>query len=339
MTNTPKQTISSEVDYDKGYRFRLWVTAVEDSATLGMGFNAYHSHILRSLGIWQHQGVCFIYPNDKQINFDALTKDDLFGFLGKKNSNMTGPGRNIKNFKLAVLDVFLKFKFPKLLPFFRNSDHATSLRAAMFEFHNSRQPQGWESHKVNKLFENGNALFIHNPKADDIFDLNAGLDVDFFEYYIQIYHLSLRDQSGTINVKKIRVPIHQNMLRKESEAYDLISKKALKYDYMEGIKIYEGFGITCEYKGEYGYQSDIACVLRERLLHHPFYQTLFPTMILNGADGNFFGSVIEFNFHNTKEEHILCSDRKTRYRNKDWIYNDKFINDIKSLIKRMGSEV
>lgn len=339
MTNTSKQIISSEVDYDKGYRFRLWVTAVEDSATLGMGFNAYHSHMLRSLHAWRDQGVRFTNPRDRDINFDALTKDDLFGFLGKKNSQMEGPVRNIKNFKVAIIDIFLKFKFPELCASFRNSDDVTSLRAAILNFHSGKEPADYSFKRLRKFLNEDDALFISHPRYDQIYDINDGYDVDDFLYYIKCFHFTQRNYSGTLNATRLEIPIHPNMVKAGSEIFRFLDKKQFRYEYMRGIQVFRGFGVPIEYKSQHMKQTRISCILRDELLNTPHFENVsFLHQIVGGKEKSFF-CITDFIEHYRCPDYVLCNDIEIRYENKNWIYTRKFIKDTKNLINKIGSDI
>lgn len=72
-----RETIKADLAYDQPYRFKLWLAVVEDSATLGMGFRAYFSHIRSSLDLWEKSGLFFVNAKNQRLNLDVLKADDL----------------------------------------------------------------------------------------------------------------------------------------------------------------------------------------------------------------------------------------------------------------------
>ncbi|NCO04093.1 MAG: hypothetical protein GW903_07885 [Alphaproteobacteria bacterium] len=110
-----ERRISTETEYTDAHRFRIWSSIVDDMDLLGKGYRAYHTHIFESFRKWEAQGIEFFNPKGKSLYLDALKADDLYGFLGRKEQLPTGPKRKIETSKVAVLDAFLRAKFPKLL--------------------------------------------------------------------------------------------------------------------------------------------------------------------------------------------------------------------------------
>ena len=121
------RSIITDTDYSPQYRFRLWIALVDDMDFLGMGYRAYHSHIMRSCQEFQKTGYEFLHPRGFELNLSQLMPDDLYGFLGKSSEHPTGPARNIKVNKFAVLDAFFKVKFPERAAAFKDSTIFESL--------------------------------------------------------------------------------------------------------------------------------------------------------------------------------------------------------------------
>lgn len=135
IANTDKkEAIKAELSYDQPYRFKLWLAVVEDSTNLGMGFRAYLSHVRSSLAIWEQSDIVFVNSKNQSLNLDALKADDLWGFLGKKDEQPQGPKRHIDASKVAVLDVYMKKRFPALAATFAKSTISPEVAAVLRSF-------------------------------------------------------------------------------------------------------------------------------------------------------------------------------------------------------------
>lgn len=99
------------------YRFQVWRTLWEDCVILGMGYRAYHSHMLDALTLAKKRGVELKNPKGEELQLSALTRDDLKGFLGKKSPVATGPGHRLSLPKFWVIDVFIKLQHPECAAF------------------------------------------------------------------------------------------------------------------------------------------------------------------------------------------------------------------------------
>jgi len=127
LTEDHSKQIVTDTDYSPEYRFRLWVALVDDLDLLGMGYRAYHSHIMRGFQEWHKAGFKFLHPRGHELNLSELTPDDLYGFLGKLSNHPNGPARNIKVHKFAVLDAFFKTKYPERAAAFKEAQIIESL--------------------------------------------------------------------------------------------------------------------------------------------------------------------------------------------------------------------
>ncbi|AXX97821.1 hypothetical protein [Profundibacter amoris] len=120
MLNNQK-SICAALRFEPEYRFRLWQALIDDIELLGVGHGKYLDQIHDSFSIWHETGYDFHHPNGNPIDLDALTKDDLYGFIRGYKSGASGPTRKISHNKVAVLDVFLKAKYPYLVAAFDQS--------------------------------------------------------------------------------------------------------------------------------------------------------------------------------------------------------------------------
>lgn len=131
-----REVIKANLAYEQPYRFKLWLAAVEDSTSLGMEFRAYLSHIRSSLHIWEKSGTAFVNVKNERLNLDALKADDLWGFLGKREQQPQGPKRYIDPIKIAVLDVYIKKKYPTLAATLSKSTISPEVAAVLRSFFN-----------------------------------------------------------------------------------------------------------------------------------------------------------------------------------------------------------
>lgn len=267
--------IQTSDDYTYSYRYRLWVSIVEDMSSLGMGYRAYHNHILRSLNSWRRTGTVFLSSSGEPLNFDALASDDLWGFLGKESHNPKGPARKISPAKLAVLDVFIKAKYPTIQPVLERQSGVVALSAAMKNFFVFPGVDEFKGEALNWYNESISGVYF--PELD--FSLSTLLEDKRRERLmgraLTAYIINSRSDFELCVVHRVEVPLsarYINLLHEERQKTNdlmrIIERHAPKQTF-----IYSGVAYSSSLNK--GFMSDRAiCLMRDRTTYEPYVSNL-----------------------------------------------------------------
>ncbi len=272
-TEDSSKLIVTDTDYSPEYRFRLWVALVDDLDFLGMGYRSYHSHIMRSFQEWSKLGYKFIHPRGHDLNLPELTHDDLYGFLGKSSDHPTGPARNIKVHKFAVLDAFFKTKYPERAAAFKEAHVLEALAYAgrMFLAGSDAKetPKDGEytlSHFINLM----NGVYF-NESVEQFAEGN--------NYYLSVYLFKPAPGKKYAYVWKIFFPFEQVCI--DSIQSDKGKNEPIDDGYNTNpIVIYEGIGFFAR-SSLTDTELDLVCMTRDRRTYFPGTASLHFTNVGN----------------------------------------------------------
>ncbi|WP_113154826.1 hypothetical protein [Nitratireductor sp. OM-1] len=201
-SQNPFRTITAESNYSPEYRFRLWQALVDDISLLKVGYRAYYSHMMRSFRDWKSGGVKFVHPNGAPINLDELTRDDLYGFLGKEHQRPLGPSRNIHHFKFAVIDVFFKTKYPVVARAFADDGLLESLGKVATMFYGQANIDGDGS-------SYSNSLIIHDQLEGVYVRESVSWNKIYKDTHISAYIIKNSESPFYAKIKKLYFPTEE----------------------------------------------------------------------------------------------------------------------------------
>lgn len=208
-----EEGIETETAYTDAHRFRIWSAIVDDMDLLGKGYRAYHTHIFESFRKWEAQGIGFFNPRGKSLYLDALKADDLYGFLGRKEQLPKGPKRKIETSKVAVLDAFLRAKFPKLSVSQPSGEAPMALAQMAEAFYGLIGEDASNKKNLSSTVRALDGIFIHSPFfADDDLEMmvhHMGKPGWGFPLII----VNGRPQSGYCVVHKVFLPIRSEYFK------------------------------------------------------------------------------------------------------------------------------
>ncbi len=286
-----EKTIRTRIDYSDAQRFQIWSAIIEDMDLLGKGYRAYHTHIFESFKKWEAQAIEFQNPKGKSLFLDALKADDLYGFIGRKNQLPKGPKRKLEASKIAVLDAFLKAKFPKIssLP---PSGEPPVAHAQMADAFNGLLNQGdSKNHDLTRIVEALDGIFIHSP-----FFADEELERMVFHmgepgWGFPLIMVNSRPRSSYCVVHKVFLPIRSEYFEKyaidsdywendyhDPEDRDLAQKIRARIDTKnqnlnDEIEVWSGAGVVVPH--DYANPMvTLECILKHRLSGEPDISSL-----------------------------------------------------------------
>ena len=106
-TDTPTQ-IETRAGYSLERRRKAWEIVLGHLKSNGQGHGSYLKMVQRSIASAQESGVSIKDFRGVPIDVEAISKDDLFGFLGGTKNPGNGPQRRISDYKLAILDAYFR---------------------------------------------------------------------------------------------------------------------------------------------------------------------------------------------------------------------------------------
>lgn len=337
-----QKVIRTKTDYTESYRFRLWVALIDDMDLLGMGHRAYHSHIFESHRAWEAEGIKFLNAKDQNLNLDALSKDDIYGFLGKKDQAPTGPKRKIETAKFAVLDAFFQAKYPKLTAAFDVDTPVVELISVLRTFLAPEMaPRGTPQERF-ELHRSIDGIFFPRPRFS-VADLRtAKKKGEPFARTIPTFIVNARMNHCVVH--KVEFPLRVSYLRTDSSERDTLEtiRPWIERHAPEETKIYSGIGLLNSSEHQLGDPS-LACILRDRVLYRPCLTTLQiqrfyedekddPYWVTDGA--------IESSGDDWWRYFIFCKDPNNYAKMSEEVsYSADFINDVFKFKSKLGSEV
>jgi hypothetical protein len=242
-----------------------------------MGFRAYHSHILRSLSSWREQGVDLQTAHGGQLHFDVLHQDDLWGFLGKKDEQPTGPKRKIQANKLAVLDAYFRIKDPALADSFAEANLGSALVTMLKSFFATSQSHFSRSRKQFERLEG-----IYLPKFQlSLESMAEAIKAEHTEpFCVSPIFIRRHMSMDYIVVHKIAAPVRPEDLPDEPEQQEL--RRHLADHSPAATCIYSGVGLVGT-ESNLKYMS-LACMLRDTVTYDPHLMHLDIILVLDEFD-------------------------------------------------------
>ena len=343
----PAKVIQTLTDYPQVYRFRLWVALVEDMELLGMGHRAYHSHIFESFRSWAAQGIEFQNAKGRDLVIDALRKDDVYGFLGKRDERPGGPKRNIETSKFAVLDAFFRQKYPDLAASFAVQTPTTQLVSVLKSFFAKEPQQTLSNEELHRLFRSIDGIYIPFPQISVSKIRRAMESGEDFDFTVPVFLVTARLQLTHCIVHKVEFPLESRFLRFGSEA-SLATKKMVSWierHRPEQTMIFSGLGVPTDSAVEIG-DPAFSCVLRDRTLYRPCLTTLSINQIRYESypdDGDASWQVAglhETSGNSYRRYFQFCRDANHYADLKgNLCYSADFINEIFELKEKLGAEI
>lgn len=258
-TVSSAQVITTDDAYGATYRFRLWRATVDDMTTLRMGFRSYYAHVLGSLYIWKKNGVLFQSAKGTILNFESLKQDDLWGFLGKKEDQPSGPKRNISSGKVAVLDAYFRYKFPILARTFAKSNVAPELAMLLNGYFHPNVDFTIDAEQRLREIEGVYVCRLDYSEIKVRQAIRAG-NREFFRCEALIVRHN--KEMNYLAIHKIAVPIKIDYIN-ESIRSSIICNYINHHKDSQSL-IYSGVGILNTHRFSTDSILSIACLLRER---------------------------------------------------------------------------
>ncbi len=279
------QVIKTEAIITDAYRFHVWRTIWEDSIVLGMGYRSYHSHILETLNRATVNGTSFLNPKGQPLRLDALERDDLKGFLGKKNPNAIGPGVRIRPPKFWVLDAFVRIEHPNCALFLDQEALKRSLLTSARAYFQRPDAESTYLHHTAKYIKGiyvptMRKAFLKNLLEIKEFKLEY-LTIPVYYIYFENNFLNYGITPNYFYFEKVMYPVNLHMMGEgehngDGFYYDLDNYFALKKKYAfgedRGTNICAGFGIFSSDSKLHGVTADL--IGKHTVRHNPFFSHL-----------------------------------------------------------------
>lgn len=267
-SQSEQEQVRAELAYSETYRFRLWIAVLEESSALGMGFRAFRSHVRRSLKLWSDAGTVFLSFKGGALNLDALTDDDLWGFLGKKDERPQGPKRHIQAQKLAVLDVFFKKQYPALARLFGAEQISNELTANLAMFFTAANQTSNEAKRL-AAFEAIEGVYVQKLVQIEPPDKhNAFLDPRY-QFIVAVFMFSLDKSSGRCAAHKIELPLRSSFITPEGSHWrsDEFMSHLERFSISETV-VYSGIALISKPRFNQAIMQ-LSCILRDRTTYDP----------------------------------------------------------------------
>jgi hypothetical protein len=339
-----QKIIRTRTDYSQPYRFRLWVALVEDMALLGMGYRAYCSHIFESYRAWKAQGIEFRNAKGGTLILDALTQDDLYGFLGKTEQAPIGPKRKIELSKFSVLDAFFQVKYPTLAASFEVDTPILELVSIFHAFFSKEITTNYSEQDLLELHESIDGIYFPKPRISIAELRRAMQNGETYKRTIPIFIVNSGAGKRYCVVHRVEFPLHSNYLRVETSEQNMMS---LLRPWLERHKpsetvIHSGIGLIAP--SEFGSKNpSLACILRDRVLYRPCLTNL---AILRTDIGDIdetewvISGAIESSWQYSWMGYRFCKSLGHYATMRTEVsYSADFINDIFEMKNQLGLEV
>ena len=264
--------IYAEHEYDLEYQQNLWIALWDDFDRVGKGNQYYINQMKRDFDFFTKPqvGYKFLTSQGAPLDVTALTKDDIYGFKGKRTDKPTGPGRDLTPAKLAVLDVFFKAKFPLYASAFKSTETLAAL-VKIFRLYFSKPDDNIVQDLGLETFSGafiGSAQTLKNRYSQIV----AG-DFDIYDLHIPVFVLKYVNNLRHLVVHKILLPVNDGCFANNSELLDLFQKAKSAYEYkFQKLKpqtyIFSGGGFPI-YDVEQELGVKFLCVMRDRTTYAP----------------------------------------------------------------------
>lgn len=271
VTSQTRDVIVAELTYAETYRYRLWLAAVEDSATLGMGFRAYYAHVLASLDLWKKAGTDFLNGRGGPLSPDILKVDDLWGFFGKKEDNPKGPQRRIQDGKLAVLDAYFKKKYPELASSFSKKVITLELSSILRSFYSATDDGNFFSADSEDLLQSICGVYIKPPLIDLRYIRAKLKDGGSVKLTINVIMLSQDAASNNCIVHILYVPLRSEYISEKSMELGKAGElgDVLAHHSPPETVVLSGLGLIAG-KRISGDRISVSSFLRDRVTYEPY---------------------------------------------------------------------
>ena len=336
-----QKTFISRTQYSTDYRFRLWVALVNDIVRMDLKHRTYLEHyVYLELGLAEDKGYKFLNPKGGRLIWTQLKTDDIWGFLGKQYTKASSPGRNISAYKFAVLDLFFRYKYPKIALSFDKSEEINALAINHVSFL-SEPDSNFYSSDFDERCAAVEGLYIsnqhiRNPEIKEAFTVS-----DSFEFKLPMLVIRrLPDQRFCI-VHRIEWPLSEEIFDTETEQY----VSALKYRHWLSKKtseyktVYSGIGIPCNSMHS-KHAFTLSVFLRHRAFKHPYHAELSVRPLHSLEDEGYTGTL------DVKASSGLLADTMFKYIDRssiinypDNIYEKRFLDNIRQIYNELGTEV
>lgn len=253
-----RDILIAEASPTEAYRYQAWRALWEDCTVLGMGYRAYHSHMMDTLVLAEKRGVKLKNPKGENLQISALTRDDLKGFLGRKNLLATGPGLRLTPQKFWVVNVFAKLRHPECVSYLDQERLFSSLLASARTYF---LKPGNVARSVNPILRWSAGAYVPTMKkemlpsllADENFHVGM-LTLPAYIIYFDARSLIFKSDIEYCLFKKFEFPITRDKLKNgDGTWYDLADYDRLQKKYGFGedrpSSYYEGFGIFSPHSG------------------------------------------------------------------------------------------
>ena len=334
-----RETITAELSYEQPYRFRLWLAVIEDSAALGMGFRAYLSHVRSSLDLWVRSGIAFLNPKNEPLNLEALTADDLWGFLGKKNQAPHGPKRYIEAAKVAVLDVYMKKKFPNLASTFGAAELGPEFAAVLRSFFS----RGLLEEPPTDHIAPWSGIYISGGGVDAQSILRARREGKVFGFVIRAVMLRPSDRSDFCIAHKVILPMLPSYLHESSRSLVEWDKITYLIDHHRPKEtlIYSGLGLVSHGRDE-SRNVEVSLMLRDRTTYRPSLSQ-FVIRRFDGGEEDGWDEVVRYVAHGYEaigdqvvQPYLYCRNDKIPVEGDH--YSNECLSTLKELYDELGRE-
>ena len=339
-----KSVIRTRTDYSQTYRFRLWVALVEDMELLGMGHRAYHSHIFESFRAWQAEKIEFQNAKGRTLIIDALSKDDIYGFLGKREQAPLGPKRKIEVAKFSVLDAFFQKKYPTLASSFEVETPIVELTSIFQSFFAKEVDAPISPREKFEILKSIDGVYIPKTRLS-VADLRKAMKSgEPTDRTIPVFLINCKLGQNHCVIHKVEFPFLSKYMRAESSEHEVMARLQpwLDRHAPEETKIYSGIGILSP--SDYVSRSPtLACVLRDRVIYRPCLTTLEINRFDHGGiDETIWATngAYEKSGDDVWRYYFFCRDANNYAKiSKNFGYSADFLNDIFEMKNTLGSEV
>ncbi len=336
-------TIKADLAYEQPYRFKLWLAVVEDLSSLGMGSRAYLSHVRSSLQLWERAGTVFLNAKGAPLNLDALRADDLWGFLGKRSEEPQGPKRNIDSSKVAILDVYIKKKYPTLAATFGSSSISPEVAAVIRSFFEKGLASETYADPVDYVAP-WSGIYVSTSQVNAQSIIRSRRLGEIPHLVVRAVMLRPTKRPQFCVAHKAIIPLRPEYMRQEAgmkAEWNKVSALIEHHKPKEKV-IYNGIALLSRMSKTHA-DINISLMLRDRTT----YQPCLSQFVIHRYD-----DVGEDNFDDTVRSVILGRELvnedysipykyciSDNFRIKSDIYTDKLFDDLDKLYFSLGEEV
>lgn len=265
----PLLQITTKVNYDPNFRFRLWAVISDDFVSIAEGYRLYHGRITSELSSASRIGWSFTNPNGTELNIGALTPDDLYGFLRKSKDAPDGPGRHISSIKVRVLDAYVQYKYPNIYLSLSNASNVHDLAMPNVKF-----LHGWA--RLDKIAELASLLTIfsglHMCMTDEKKAESNSKCYDAVVFSHNLVGVSMHHIAHMpyCVVHEFSMPLEKSFINSDNPISNFIQWESIDNARRRHprVQIYSGFAIPVSFDLEYKNVSFIA-ILRDRVIGVP----------------------------------------------------------------------